>query len=156
MLVQTSLSAKGVPACFARSQLGMKDHIKQDCTKVTREIQLRVSETVGSRVPDVAPPTAKRQKPTPGKPGHYAALEVPSTSRTTPALRKVLDRKFVRMLVVTGTPFAFANNAFTYDFNKSMRPDYDIPGEHICCFVIQHFTKPLLHWPPKVPNSIKT
>ena len=45
------------------------------------------------------------------------------------------------MLVMTGTPFAFANNAFTNDFNKSMRPDYDIPGEHICCFVIQHFTQ---------------
>ena len=64
----------------------LEDHIKQDCTTVTREIKLRVSEAVGRRVRDVAPPTAKRQKPTPGKPGHYAALEVPSTSKTTPAL----------------------------------------------------------------------
>ena len=64
----------------------LEDHIKQDCTTVTREIKMRVSEAVGRRVRDVAPPTAKRQKPTPGKPGHYAALEVPSTSKTTPAL----------------------------------------------------------------------
>ena len=71
----------------------LEDHIKLDCTKVTREIKMRVSDAVGSRAPDVTPPTAKRQKPTPGKPGHYAALEVPSTSKTTPALRKVLDRK---------------------------------------------------------------
>ena len=45
------------------------------------------------------------------------------------------------MLVMTGMPFAFANNAFTYDFNKTMRPDYDIPGEHICYSVIRHFTQ---------------
>ena len=119
----------------------LEDHIKQDCTKVTREIKTRVSETVGSKVPDVTPPTAKRQKPTPGKPGHYAALEVPSTSKTTPALQKVSDRKFVRMLVMNGTPFAFANNPFTYDFNRTMRPDYEIPGEHICYFVVQLFTQ---------------
>ena len=66
----------------------LEDHIKQDCTKVTREIKVRVSEAVRSSVPDVAPPTAKRQKPTPGKPGHYAALKVPSTSKTTSALER--------------------------------------------------------------------
>ena len=60
------------------------------------------------------------------------------------------------MLVMTGTPFAFANNAFTYDFNSSMRPDMTFQVSIFAALSFNPLPKPLLHWLPQVPNSIKT
>lgn len=74
-------------------KLPLETHITTNCTKVTREIKEKVSDAIGSRAPAVSAPVRKPAKF--GKGSSLRPLEVPSVSRTTPALAKDLDRKYV-------------------------------------------------------------